>query len=80
MSFEHVEVRTCFDPISSKLMTVGPGRLSVDYWEDVGVNFSIVWQLEFEKWLLYYLLGRFWVLVISTQNHRYHEQYAVLSR
>ena len=43
---------SCFDPISFTLMTVGYGKPSVDYWEDVGVNFSIVWKLEFVIWLL----------------------------
>ena len=41
-----------FDPISFKLMTVGSGRLSADYWEDVGVKFSIAWKLEFDILLL----------------------------
>ena len=69
LSFD-VKVSTCFDAIPLNLMTVGPGRLSVDYWEDVRIKFSIVSKLQFEIWLLYYLLCRFWVLVISTQNHR----------
>ena len=56
--FEHVKVRTCFDPISFKLMTVGPGKPSVDYWEDVGVKFSVIWKLELDIWLLYDLLCR----------------------
>ena len=51
-------------------MTVGPGRRSVDYWEDVGGKFSIVRKLDFEVWLLYDMLGRFGVSMISTQNHR----------
>ena len=67
---EHVEVRTCFDPVSFKLTTVGSGKLSVDYWENVGVKFSMVWKLELDIWLLYDLLNSFWILVISTENYR----------
>ena len=51
-------------------MTVGPGKLSADCWEDSEVQFSIVWKLGFGTWLLYDVLGRFGFLVISTQNHR----------
>ena len=51
-------------------MTAGSGKLSVDYWENVGVKFSMVWKLELDIWLLYDLLNSFWILVISTENYR----------
>ena len=59
--FEIVEVHTCFDPVSFKLMTVGSGRLSVDYWQDVGVEFNIAWKLEFDGYYIMCWIGfGFW--------------------
>ena len=55
--FEIVEVHTCFDPVSFKLMTVGSGRLRADDWEDVGVKFNIIWKLEYDILVIILFVG-----------------------
>ena len=32
-----------FDPISFKLMTVEPGKINVDYWEDAEVKVTVLY-------------------------------------